>query len=393
MKNYVFVFFFIVVSCSIYLHRGRYIPFSSDEKVSIVIAMGQFPTLADKFLNPHAPLEYPTLLVYNKYSITDIHFSNVFKSIIQNDGSGFFYYFLLSFLIKAGGYNLIWLRFASVFLAGLNLYLMYILAGKFIKDILFQWTTIIMTAVNPVFIINTILVRSYMLALLCCLLSIYFLLKILSNHKPPISYFIFYFLSLLLAAGSHYFTIAVLGAEFVFISLTWWNVAFKREVFAAGYLLLILIASGWLWLTYPVSWQNLRYLIKDYHHKSQEATGYKLSIVNLIKQWSNITTYFFGFSTDYIGSIRIFLKCITTGLFLWVMYKLWHIRVFPQNKLLLFLIIFSMIFYSLQSVFEGQLFNFIPKYLVFIIPLVILAINIVLASLFEEKFKLTNAVS
>ena len=174
---------------------------NEDEKASLVIAMGKFPMLSDQ----RGMKEYMTAIDYSRFSGADISFQNVLQSVLNDNSNSSLYYFLLAGLIKLAGLNLIWLRLFSIIIAGINLYLIYIIAGKFQNQTFFQWTAVIQAAINPVFFGDAFLIRSYMLALLGVLLSIYYLLEITVAEKPNRNNYIFYFLSVLLAIGKSLF--------------------------------------------------------------------------------------------------------------------------------------------------------------------------------------------
>ncbi len=258
------VFIFIILACSFYAYLSSSTPANLDEQVSMVIALGKFPPLAEQFQKPHTPKEYLALLNYTQYSRDSITPKNVFQSVINDNSNAAIYYFLLSALIKATGYNLWWPRLLSIALAGINLYWIFLLAGKFQNRVFFMWTTLFMTAVNPVFILNAILIRGYMLALLGCLMSIFFLIEMISEKTPGRRLLCYYFLSVMLAAGSHYYTFSVLAAEFVFIFWFWRKDWATKRKFLLGYGIMIMLVVGWFILSYPVSWNNLRYLLGNY---------------------------------------------------------------------------------------------------------------------------------
>ncbi len=376
---------FVLTVCSFYLYRAKDVGPNMDDRVSIVIALGKFPPLAEIFSRPNALGEYTALLEYTKYSSEKVKFGDVYRSIINDNSNGCIYYFLLAVLIKMVGYNLWWLRSFSVLFSGINLCLIYMLAGKFQNKPLFMWTTLIMLSFNPVFLVNTILLRSYMLALTGCLLSIYFLQKIFTSNGKNSRNYILFFASVLLAAGSHYFTFSVLAAEFVFIVWKWGRFPDERRKFLIGYLFLVLLGASWIYLSFPTSWHNLQYLIRDNLGIAHTSPGYQFSLKNLVLQWLNIFTYFFGFSTDSLGKIRILIKLFTAVLFVLMLSRFRYSYRMAFPHLLPVLIVFSMIFYSFQSAYEGQLINFIPKYLVFITPLVILGINVSLSDFFSPR--------
>jgi hypothetical protein len=49
MKNISLVILFILIACFIYLYRSRDFGASMDDRVSVVIALGKFPPLAEQF--------------------------------------------------------------------------------------------------------------------------------------------------------------------------------------------------------------------------------------------------------------------------------------------------------------------------------------------------------
>jgi hypothetical protein len=373
LKNTYLVLFLIILVCTIYFLYSRNINPNEDERASLVIALGKFPMLSDQ----RSMKEYLTALDYTRFSGTDIRFQNVLQSVLNDNSNGSLYYFILAGIIKLTGLNLIWLRLFSIVIAGTNLFLIYTIAGKFQNQTFFQWTAVIQAAINPVFFGDAFLIRSYMLALLGVLLSIYYLLKIMGTEKPDRNNYIFYFLSVLLAIGNHYFTLAVLSAEFVFIF--WKFRAFSWSLLRNGFMFLTLVAAGWFYLLYPVGWHNLSLFQKDIMQKSTLQNGYLFSIKNLLRVWMNAATNFIGFTTDILGKSRVVLKCLAVLFWIGIVFKLCKIAGSFRKEMLLILLIFSSFFYSVQSMITGSLSNFIPHYLFFMVPIFIWSMNTVVS--------------
>lgn len=384
MRRNLIVPAFIIIICSGYSFLSRNNETNLDERSSIMIALGRYPDLSDKSGNPISLEEYRAGLEFKKYSATGADYKNVFHALMRDNSNGYIYYFFLSLLLKAVGFSLFWLRAFTILTAGINLYLIFVLAGQFQKKRIFQWTTLIMTAFNPVFYEDAILIRSYMLALLGLLLTINFLLKLVSEEGTSRSSFIFYFLSVLLAAGSHYFTISILLAETVIIAWKFLRSSFQWRSFLAGYLFLALVAISWFFLMQPVGWHSL-FFIHNSIMQMSKGSDYIFSFKNLIRQWMNASTYFVGFSTQNLGKVRIILKFISAGILFVVTVRIWTMRRSEIKELLLMLIFFSSAFFSLQSFLTGNVTNFIPHYLIFLIPLFILGINTVISELADNN--------
>src|SRR5665213_3465146 len=86
------------------------------------------------------------------------------------------------------------------------------------------------------------------------------------------------------------------------------------------------------------------------------------------------------------------VKCLSGSLIILSFIRLWTTRRTVQEDLLMFLVFFLVIFYSLQAMVTGHLTNFIPHYLFFIIPLFILCIITVLSDIMEKRMEMGSYI-
>jgi hypothetical protein len=386
MRNFLSILF-IILTCAFYLYEGKNNYPNSDERSSILIASGKYQSLTDSLGDFVSPEVYEQRLEFKKYPISNIKLGAVLPSVMNDDTNGFLYYLLLAGIMKFIGQKIILLRVFSVLCAAVNLYLIYFITGKFKDNISTQWIALILTAINPVFFEDAILIRSYMLMLTGILLSILFLLRIMDTERPIASKDLsFFFLSVLLAAGSHYLCFPLLLAEFCFIIYKYKNTTKLLIRFGVGYLFLLAIAIGWAYVSYPLGWKNLGGLHEAVLKLSKQSPNYIFSVKNLVREWGNAFTYFVGFETESFGRSRVILK-ISAFLFLTCMFiKFFSLNHSVNSKMLKFVVILSMFIMTIQSVFTHYLFNFLPHYLIYLVPFFIWVIAISITELSFSRF-------
>jgi hypothetical protein len=228
MRNFISILFIISI-CAIYFYRSKNNYPNSDERSSILIALGKYQSLTDSSGNFVSLGTYEQRLDYKKYDNSNVKIRAVFQNVVNDNTNGYIYYLALAAIIKFIGLKIAFLKAFSILFAAINLYLIYIIAGLFNNSLLTQWIALILTMINPVFYEDATLIRSYMLMLTGVLLSILFLVRIIDS--TPItkrSEIVLFFLSVLLAAGSHYLCFPLLLAEFCYIVT---SVSFKLPDF------------------------------------------------------------------------------------------------------------------------------------------------------------------
>lgn len=114
---------------------------------------------------------------YKKYPVSGAGFLKTTESVVKDNSNGLFYYLLLTAWIKIFALNLFLIRVLSILITGINLWLIYIFSKMLGIRSLLCLLLLFGLAVNPVFSGDAILIRSYMMALSGCLVSIVYLYK------------------------------------------------------------------------------------------------------------------------------------------------------------------------------------------------------------------------
>lgn len=354
----------IILFCFIYgIHAYHSSP-NSDERASIVIALGRHPQLTDETGTPIAFGAYLDSLNYEKYPVSDSRFIKTIRSVIKDNSNGLLYYLLLTACIKLIGLNLFALRVLSILIAAINLILISRLAKLVGVRSHLCFLLILQIAVNPVFYEDAILLRSYMIALTGCLTAAIYLYKICFIESVPGRYYFIYFIGILIALGSHYFTISLLTGMTCFLLWKRWKAWFPE--IAMGYLILVLLIAYWIWYIAPTMVHTMIFFHNQFNIIS-EGTGYSISFENTIRQLLLYSANMFG-NISVLKTPGIILKIIS-GLIICVLAKLlFNNREMKKYQYLFSVTILTLLLYTAQSVLVGNFFNFIPHYLLFFIP-------------------------
>lgn len=258
------------------------------------------------------------------------------------------------------------MRLMSILLPGISLFILNILASELQIKKLFAGILIIHTAINPVFARDALLIRGYMLALCGCLLSVLYLWKILSGEKIRMNHVLLYFLGMILATGSHYYTVCLFLSQAMLIGWKMLSNKGIRFFFLIGYGLMMLICLCWIWVSYPRGLSNLLFFHNRLGLISKD-TGYAISPVNYLKQLLLYATSIIGLNSGSIA-IRIIMKTFCGGVLLAMVVFMFKKRFSLKSQFIMTITLLPLITYSVQSVIVGQYTNFIPHYLVFFIP-------------------------
>jgi len=337
---------------------------NSDERASLVIALGRHPSLTDARGTPILFDAYIDSLRYEQYPLSGISFLKTTRSVVKDNSNGLLYYLLLTAWIKTFGLNIFIIRLLSLLIAIVNLGLLLKLAKSLgIRDSL-CFLMILQMGTNAVFYEDAILIRSYMLALMGCLVSIIYLYKISTSDSPPGKYYLFYFLGIIIAAGSHYFTISLLGGATVFLFLQ--NRHRIGSNIIRGYIILFLTMAAWVWYIYPTAANTLNFFIDRFYVISR-GTGYTINLLNLARQLLLYSATMFGFTSD-TRTIGIVLKILAGGLVVALTRGIFSGWKDLRLRYMFALTIIPLILFLMQSLLVGNFFNFIPHYLVFFIP-------------------------
>lgn len=354
----------IILFCFIYGFQAYHSSPNSDERASLVIALGRHPELTDKMGKPINFEAYQDSLNYKKYPVADIHFLNTVRSVVKDNSNGLLYYLILTSCIKLFGLNLFILRVLSIIITAINLALICRLAKSAGIRSPLRFLLTIQIAVNPVFFEDAILIRSYMLALTGCLMAAYFLYKICFMESPLRKYYFFYFTGFFIGLGGHYFTFSLLVGMTVF--LLWKSRESRFPDIALGYSILLLLCASWIWYISPAMAKTVNFFHTQFNFSSH-GTGYAIGFVNMIRQLLLYSANMFG-NISTLKLPGIYLKIIS-ALIICILAKL----MFDNRKMIRYQYLFSVTFlplflYIIQALLTGNFFNFIPHYLLFFIP-------------------------
>jgi uncharacterized membrane protein len=354
----------LIFVCIFYGAHAYNTPPNSDERASLVIALGRHPSLTDAMGTPILFDAYIDSLNYKRYPVSGSSFTKTIQSVVKDNSNGLLYYLALTAWIKLFGLNIFLIRLLSVFIAVVNLGLLYRLAKSLgIRNGL-CFLIILQMAINPVFFEDAILIRSYMLALMGCLVSVSCVFKISMLDSPPRKYFLFYFLGILIAISSHYYTFSLLGGITVFlISKS------KRGMHATiiwGYTILFFMMAAWIWYIYPTALNTLNFF-KNRFYVISKGTGYTIHFLNAVRQLLLYSANMFGITSD-IKMLSIFFKILSGLLICLLIGRIFLRRSDIRYQFMFAVTLLPLILFLMQSFLVGNFFNFIPHYLVFFIP-------------------------
>jgi hypothetical protein len=362
-REYGAITLLIVVVCVIYALLAFHIPPNSDERASLVIALGRHPSLMDSRGLPIPYSAYIDSLDHKMYPISGNSLLNTTR-VVKDNGNGLVYYILLTIWIKLFGLNIFLARLLTILSAAITLGLIYRLAKY--KGIFsgFRFLLILQIVVNPVFFTDAILVRSYMLATMGCMVSAVSLYHLYVKRSKSGKFFLFYFLGILIAFGSHFFTASLIAGMACILK---WN---NRKQFVPavfwGYSVLFILAGAWIWYIYP----DIDIAIKFFHDQFlvlSKGTGYEINIKNTVRQLLLYSANMFGMSS-LIKTLGIFFKVVSMVLIFILIRDLYFRKNETTYRFLSALTVLPLILFIIQAYMTGNFFNFIPHYLVFFIP-------------------------
>jgi uncharacterized membrane protein len=374
-------YIFILLTCIGYTILGWNVSPNSDERASIVIALGQHPSIISTNGSPISETEYFGALNYKKYQYSDVRLFKVVQSVINDNSNGLVYYLLLAGWIKVFGLSVLGMRILSILIAGINLGILYNLAGQLKIGRSFRFLMLIHAAISLIFFADAILIRSYMLALTGGLLASFYLWKILLDYTKR-SYFVWYFFGVILAIGSHYYITSFFVAHMILVG---WKITKDKGAFApflVGYGIMAGLCLFWMWLSYPSGWRNLAFFYNRVRLIS-EGTGYDISFVHYLKQLLYYSSNILGVGSMELFS-KSFMKVLSGGILFSVVVLLLKYSNSLKGTFMISLTIMPLIFYTIQPLFAGNFTNFIPHYVVLFIPYWLLALYGVLEDSFHK---------
>jgi hypothetical protein len=130
-----------------------------------------------------------------------------------------------------------------------------------------------------------------------------------------------------------------------------------------------------------LGWKNLNGLSEATTKLAEKSPTYVFNVKNLAREWVNAFTYFVGFTTENIGRSRIILKAIASLFFVWMFVKFCRLTFSVNKQMLKIILVLSAFFMTIESAFTHHLYNFIPHYLIYLVPLFIWEIALSISEL------------
>jgi hypothetical protein len=223
-------------------HLDYYAPFT-DEKFTYLCSQGISvggANQSDVFFN-------------KKYFISDEFWkqkglNDYYEAIARCDfGTHFSYVILLKYWISVFGFDDFNIRFLSVIFSILGIWLIYLLAKNQTKNTNIALIVAFLVAIEPLFIAQSRMARSYSVGILFSVLSSFFFLKIIfENHIKP-KHFIVYTLSCVVCLLTHYITVWLMVAQAIFALI------YLRNMQKWAYFSIVALINGavlYYWLFY-----------------------------------------------------------------------------------------------------------------------------------------------
>jgi uncharacterized membrane protein len=362
-KHFLQIMLLIVVVCVIYAILAYRTEPNSDERASLVIALGRHPSLIDSKGTPIQLEAYLDSLNYKKFPVSESNILNTTKSVVKDNSNSLFYYILLTIWIKLCGLSIFAARLLTILVTAINLGLIYYLAKCVGIRRGFRYLLILQIVVNPVFITDAILIRSYMLAMTGCMVSAISFYHVYVKESRSAKYLLFYFVGILIAFGSHYFTGSLIAG--MAVALKWTNRKQFIPIIFLGYSVLFIFVGVWVWYIYP----NVGNTLKFFHDQFliSKGTDYDVTIVNTVRQLLLYSANMFGMS-GRILAVRLVFKLVSISLIFILSRVLYFKRNVSVYSFFSALTVLPLIFFLIQAFITGNFFNFLPHHTAFFIP-------------------------
>jgi hypothetical protein len=380
MKTNHGLFFILLVSFVLaYSIAGNYSIPTWDEEASFDIAYGIRPAYEkDNAGNFIAQVPYQSPARSTIFSQHDFEQHNSIAAVVRsvnNDNSNApLYYLSLHYLLKLVGSDLNDLRLFSIFLALLNLWLVFRISKR-----LFQGhpylpvVCMLLVAANPVFFSTSFLIRGYMMALLFTLAATDQLVKMIVENKFIPKRIFFIALSAALAFLSNYFTIATTLALLICLAIAMHRQQAPKlnlRVFAGALLVFLVLAGIWIWIAYPTGIANLQTISESWRQRVA-GTGYELGAVNYMGQLFNSSAFLLGFDYTIVAISKIILQGIAAvvlvALAFFFTQNMRRLISSPHVYIVLSLLI-AIIIYSILAISARHFMIFERHYLIFVLP-------------------------
>lgn len=378
----------------LYGMTGRNLSLNWDEEASVDIATGIRPAMVtDSAGLPLKALRYDQIVADTAFTAASYEYHNtpggVVTAVMQDNSNAFLYYLSLHYLLKAGGFSLLLMRLFTILAAAINLFLVYRLTLALSpKKYYWALAALLIVGVNPIFFSQAFMIRGYMLCLSFLLLSTQVWLQIIRHQSFRWQLLLWHSGLCLLAVLTHYFAIAIVAGQFLYLFLVWYlaPLGVRRtgwQQLLTSLLVFLVPLIGWYLLSWHIGIPNLYLLDRGWQHAAA-GTGYAIGPFNYLKQLFNATASMIGFDYSIGGVAKAAwqaLAVVVIACLIGLLLKTYTIRKRKAFNLMLYLWAVAILVYSCCSWQSGHFMIFERKYLVFLLPYLIVGL-IVWASRF-----------
>ncbi|MCH8902360.1 MAG: glycosyltransferase family 39 protein [Bacteroidetes bacterium] len=353
-----------------------------DEKISITNATGI------AFIGPSS---------YATDSFNSSHYwqKNTVREVIKQNleidrGNTMLYTVMLHFWIEAFGTSDFSVRLLSVLFDLFNLLLVFLitLALRFKKRI--ALLAMALCALHPLLVEWSHIARGYTAATTFALLSTYFFIRIIQGEEKSKfrAIYIWYGLTLLAAALTHYFTIYVVIGHVAY-SLFYFR---NKKTFYRFFISYFIFLGGFLFWLDQGGMEGLRNMNERSSHYEQETNENPNLFAEELTSYLMFqasTRQFLPYSGNYFTRFGIKLRYIAPLLLIpLLLLFIGFTNAYPGKRmklLLLFLILGPIVQSILLAIFSGHTISFYPKYVIFSAPLFSMLYAIAFFHLFKMQ--------
>jgi hypothetical protein len=192
-------------------HLAHFAPFT-DEKFTYLCSQG----ISVGGANQGEVFFEKKYFVSNEFWKTK-NLNDYYEAIARCDfGTHFSYVILLKYWISIVGFDDFSIRFLSVIFSILGIWLIYLLAKNETKSNNIALIVAFLVAIEPLFIAQSRMARSYSVGIFFSVLSSYYFLKIIFESQTKTKHFIIYALSCVICLLTHYITVWLMVAQSIF---------------------------------------------------------------------------------------------------------------------------------------------------------------------------------
>lgn len=377
----------VVLLAFVYAFTGGPLTPNWDEEASLDIALGIRPAMVtDPHGLPTRDLQYEQIIADTAFSAADYERHNtpegVMRAVMQDNSNSFLYYLALHAWLKMTGVNFLWLRLFTVLAAVINLLLIYRITKAWLpQQPYWAVAALLIVGINSIYFSQAFMIRGYMLCITFLLLSTSVWLKTIHHRSFALGSLLLHSGFCLLAILTHYFSIAIVAGQVIYLLL----VCFRQQSperkksfprLLAALILLMAPLVGWFLLSFHSGIPHLKLLDKGWQQASA-GTGYAIGIVNYGKQLFNATAFMLGFDYRIGGLPKIAWQGVAAammGTILFLLLKAYRIKGAKAFNIFLFLWATAIMVYSLRSWLSGHFMIFERKYLIFLLPYLVMGL-------------------